>query len=322
MAYIVVNSQLQDVDCRELDGSLIIGRAPDCQVSVRDILLSRKHCRIERTEQGWLLIDLNSKNGTAVNGERVVAPVALNDRDVVQMGQSRVTFREGHPDPGELLAPTPQRPSDPNEALAGTMAGFTFVSPENSNGDSHPNNSANHPIPQPKPRDPAAYEREELHVMLTAIASSSWDSIYAEARQPTARPSSTAPSPAAPAISASRPSRPRSPIDLSLQVNSQSVIQPAISLEIEEPPAPDPDRYLIRSMAVAAAIIWLIAGTEIVLRSAGYGNHVPVSTSITTTDTVAQSSVPESRPLPQISDATSWTAAKQAAMASLPAFIW
>jgi predicted component of type VI protein secretion system len=322
MAYIVVNSQLQDVDCRELDGSLIIGRAPDCQVSVRDILLSRKHCRIERTEHGWLLIDLNSKNGTAVNGERVVAPVPLNDRDIVQMGQSRLVFREGHPDPSELLAPSPQRPSDPNEALAGTLAGFTFVPPEPASGAARSEPATNHPIPQPKPRDPAAYEREELHVMLTAIASSSWDSIYAEARQPTTRRDSATAASAAPAQPAARPSRPRSPIDLSLQANPNPIVQPVIAAEIEESAAPDPDRYLIRAMAIAAAIVWLAAGTGIILRSAGiaFVQH-PAIAPTTEIQSSPQSPAPAPH-LPQISDAYSWESAKQAAVASLPAIIW
>jgi predicted component of type VI protein secretion system len=327
MAYIVVNSQLQDVDCRELDGGLVIGRAPDCQVSVRDILLSRRHCRIEKTEHGWLLIDLNSKNGTALNGQRVIAPMVLNDRDIVQMGQSRLVFREGYPDPSELAAPAPQRPSDPNEALAGTLAGFTFISPENGEGDTHLDITANQPVPQPKPRDPAAYEREELHVMLTAIASSSWDSIYAEARQPRARELAAAPSPAAPSNPLTRPSRPRSPIDLSLQANPppmmQTVVPPTAAPVIDDPIGRDPDRYLIRAMAVAAAIVWIVAGVGIIVRSAGYGTspNSPVNPAVDM-QPAAQTPAPVQRPMPELSDADSWTAAKQVAMASLPAIIW
>jgi pSer/pThr/pTyr-binding forkhead associated (FHA) protein len=213
MPYILVNSERQDPDCRKLSGPLIIGRAPDCQVAVRDILLSRRHCRIERSPHGWLLIDLNSKNGTVVNGEKLLSPRLLKDNDIVRMGRSRMIFRHGEPDPIDLQTPGP-RPVDPNEALAGTLAGFTLVEP----GESEPT-PANMPSPRPKPREPAAFEREELHEMLTAIASSSWDSIYAEARQPLRKQSSTA----VLERPQSRPMRPRSPIDLSLQAGPMPV---------------------------------------------------------------------------------------------------
>ena len=144
MPYIVVNSERQDTDCRQLDDALVIGRAPDCQVAVRDILLSRRHCRIEKSPQGWLLIDLNSKNGTVVNGEKLTAPRVLRDNDIVRMGRSRLVFRAGEPGLEELRSPGP-RPIDPHEALAGTLSGFVLTEP----GEFQP--PANMPAPRPKP---------------------------------------------------------------------------------------------------------------------------------------------------------------------------
>jgi predicted component of type VI protein secretion system len=210
MPYIVVNSERQETDFRELSGPLVIGRAPDCELAVRDILLSRRHCRIERSPQGWVLIDLKSKNGTVVNGEKLAEPRVLRDNDVVRMGRSRMVFRTGEPDLEEMRSPGP-RPVDPNEALAGTLAGFTLMEAGEFKA------PANMPAPQPRPRDPAAFEREELHEMLTAIASSSWDSIYAESRKPV-----TGESKSGAAVlerGRARPIRPRSPIDLSLQAS-------------------------------------------------------------------------------------------------------
>ncbi|MGA3066194.1 MAG: FHA domain-containing protein [Tepidisphaeraceae bacterium] len=224
MPFIVVNSDRQDVDCRELTGALIIGRAPDCQLAVRDILLSRRHCRIEKSPHGWLLIDLNSKNGTAVNGEKLIAPRLLRDNDIVRMGRSRLVFRAGEPEEGELRTPC-QRPVDPTEALAGTLAGFTLTEP----GEFQP--PPHMPAPQPKPKEPAAFQREELHEMLTAIASSSWDSIYAEARQPLRRPSGQSSSTATLERSRTRPMRPRSPIDLSLQASPTPMTKTARAVE-------------------------------------------------------------------------------------------
>lgn len=177
--YIVVKSNGQEVARRELDCGLVIGRAPDCDIAVRDILLSRRHLRLQPSDDGWMVQDLQSKNGTVLNGERLRSPRVLNDNDVVRFGRSKVIFHAGMPDEDfadQVLAPT--RPATPGDTLAGTLSGFTLLLPgEGDLPDDMPN-------PQPRPKDPPAYAHEELQTLLTAIASSSWDSVYAEARQP------------------------------------------------------------------------------------------------------------------------------------------
>jgi hypothetical protein len=71
--------------------------------------------------------------------------------------------------------------------------------------------------PRPVPPLPAAYEREKIHQMLEEIASSSWDSIYAESRKPARKGDTTA--------TIDRPRiRPSSPgVCLSLQVNPEVI---------------------------------------------------------------------------------------------------
>jgi hypothetical protein len=210
MPYIVIKSSHGEIDRRELTAKVVIGRAPECDVTVKDILLSRRHCRIEETHEGWCLVDLGSKNGTSVNAQRVPEWQILSDGDVVSLGQTRIVFHTGVP--GEDVVTrlmSPSRPVDPHEALAGTLSGFELLVP----GEGEVDEAM--PCPQPAPILPGAFDREELHSLLTAIASSSWDSIYAEARQPvrkTNRPAKDEPR--------KRRSRPRSPIDLSLQVSS------------------------------------------------------------------------------------------------------
>jgi hypothetical protein len=177
--YIVVKSNGQEVDRRELDRGLVIGRAPDCDVKVHDILLSRRHCRLQPCDDGWIIQDLQSKNGTGLNGERIGSPRVLRDNDVIRFGRSKIIFHAGLPE--EDLAnyvSAPARPATPGDSLAGTLAGFTLLLP--GEGEVSPDM----PCPQPRPKDPPAYDGEELQNLLTAIASSSWDSVYAEARQP------------------------------------------------------------------------------------------------------------------------------------------
>ncbi len=56
----------------ELSAPMVeIGRAPDIAVAIQDARSSRKHCRLTQTAQGWLLEDLQSRNGTMMNGAPV-----------------------------------------------------------------------------------------------------------------------------------------------------------------------------------------------------------------------------------------------------------
>lgn len=67
---------------------IIIGRGADCDIVLPERAVSRRHARIERRNQGYLLIDLGSKNGTFVNGQEVHEPYLLQDGDEVQIALS------------------------------------------------------------------------------------------------------------------------------------------------------------------------------------------------------------------------------------------
>jgi pSer/pThr/pTyr-binding forkhead associated (FHA) protein len=239
MPYVVIKFNDQELDRRELTGELVIGRAPECGVAVRDILLSRRHCFLEEGPTGWLVTDLNSKNGTFVNGEKLIGSRLLQDVDVVRMGRSKVIFHAGIPDESvEQRLMAPQRPLDPSDSLSGTLSGFTLLLPGEGETPSHL------PCPRPTPRQPTAYESPEVQVMLTALASSSWDSIYAEARQPRRdRPATAADSAPAAARATARPARPRSPIDFSLQANPSPAAIAEHSAENSADAQPRPPRF-------------------------------------------------------------------------------
>ena len=68
-----------------LDRALVIGREPDCQVTIPDRQVSRYHARISPAASGVTLEDLGSKNGTHCNGETVSEAVVLKDGDLVQI---------------------------------------------------------------------------------------------------------------------------------------------------------------------------------------------------------------------------------------------
>ncbi len=70
---------------------LQIGRAPSCDIVLDDRNVSRRHAEIRRRGPVVVLIDLDSTNGTIVNGRRV-REHPLADGDRITLGNSRLTF--------------------------------------------------------------------------------------------------------------------------------------------------------------------------------------------------------------------------------------
>ncbi|MDH7487269.1 MAG: FHA domain-containing protein [Anaerolineae bacterium] len=71
-----------------------LGRAPDCDLIIADRRVSRRHAEIYRQEEGFILRDLDSTNGTWLNGQRLSAPALLQDGDIIAIGDVRFTFRD------------------------------------------------------------------------------------------------------------------------------------------------------------------------------------------------------------------------------------
>lgn len=69
----------------------MIGRSSD-QIHLSDHSASRHHAEIYPENGYWLLADLNSSNGTYLNGERVVAPTLLKYGDQIKVGSTLLVF--------------------------------------------------------------------------------------------------------------------------------------------------------------------------------------------------------------------------------------
>jgi len=65
--------------------TLIIGREATCEIAIPDRQVSRQHARLRRVTQGFVVEDLESKNGTYVNGAPVRGAVTLQDGDLIQV---------------------------------------------------------------------------------------------------------------------------------------------------------------------------------------------------------------------------------------------
>lgn len=75
------------------EGLNVVGRDGDCAIRIDSSTLSRRHARIVVTGREAVVEDLGSKNGTMVNGQRVVEPVVLKDSDQIDVGSLTMTYR-------------------------------------------------------------------------------------------------------------------------------------------------------------------------------------------------------------------------------------
>ena len=71
-----------------------LGRAPECEVFLDDVTVSRRHSVITRGADGFTLHDEGSLNGTYVNRRRVES-AKLEEGEEVQVGKYKLTFLEG-----------------------------------------------------------------------------------------------------------------------------------------------------------------------------------------------------------------------------------
>jgi Nif-specific regulatory protein len=68
-------------------GEIHIGRDPSNLLSINDLSLSRRHCALSRDDEGYKIRDLDSRNGTSVNGV-AVKEARLRHGDQISVGDS------------------------------------------------------------------------------------------------------------------------------------------------------------------------------------------------------------------------------------------
>ena len=94
------------LDEHPVKATVVVGRAPDCDVLLDHHEVSRHHLVIEATESGsHTLRDLGSTNGTFVNG-RVVSAKRLEEGDRITIGNAELIYASAHADTRELQEDT------------------------------------------------------------------------------------------------------------------------------------------------------------------------------------------------------------------------
>ncbi len=83
-----VRSESQQGQEFEVKDVIVMGRSEETDVVLDDPYASEFHLRLVAQENGLMLHDLGSTNGTYVNGRRVSAPTELRRGDTIQVGKT------------------------------------------------------------------------------------------------------------------------------------------------------------------------------------------------------------------------------------------
>ena len=118
-------------------GRLTLGADPANDLALPgDPTLSRLHAVLERYDAGWSVRDLDSRNGTFVNGQRIWSERPLRPGDELRVGATRLVYRSDQPSGGQATQasePPPQLTRREREVLVvlcrTVLGGAAFTEP-------------------------------------------------------------------------------------------------------------------------------------------------------------------------------------------------
>ncbi|HSR45536.1 MAG TPA: FHA domain-containing protein [Acidimicrobiia bacterium] len=90
---VLIRSDDRPAETYKVVDVLMLGRSPQADIVVDDPYASEFHMRFVGGDEGLVLHDLGSTNGTYVNGRRVTAPQVLVKGDAVQVGKTVLEVR-------------------------------------------------------------------------------------------------------------------------------------------------------------------------------------------------------------------------------------
>jgi len=93
------------IDKLKSKSNIIIGRAPECDISFNSNSVSRQHAEIKKSTEGTYTInDLNSTNGTFVNGSKIKGKQVITPSDKIFIGKLQLSLKGKTKDLSEELA--------------------------------------------------------------------------------------------------------------------------------------------------------------------------------------------------------------------------
>lgn len=73
--------------------TVTLGRSPTMTVPLADVYVSDEHAQVAPDEEGWIVRDLGSTNGTYLNGAKVTQPTPIAAGDQLRLGKTRIEVR-------------------------------------------------------------------------------------------------------------------------------------------------------------------------------------------------------------------------------------
>lgn len=90
---VMIKSETQQGTEIDVQDVTVLGRSSEADVNLDDPYASEFHMRLVAQDNGMVLHDLGSTNGTYVNGRRVIAPTSLRRGDTIQVGKTVMEVR-------------------------------------------------------------------------------------------------------------------------------------------------------------------------------------------------------------------------------------
>ncbi len=72
--------------------TVVLGRDEGAPIQVTDNRVSRKHLQIRHEQANYIALDLQSANGSYVNGRKITGDCILTDGDEIHIGDSKISF--------------------------------------------------------------------------------------------------------------------------------------------------------------------------------------------------------------------------------------
>jgi pSer/pThr/pTyr-binding forkhead associated (FHA) protein len=94
---IVLAGAKEGLEIRLKKDKFLIGRAKECALRAGSDAISRRHCAIERRDDGWTVRDLGSRNGTYVNDQKITQEIPLAPGDELRVGPLEFRVAEAAP---------------------------------------------------------------------------------------------------------------------------------------------------------------------------------------------------------------------------------
>jgi len=77
----------------QVAASMVVGRAPECDLRIEDTYASQQHARLFGKNGAWFVEDLGSTNGTFVNDQKLAAPAMVQVGDKIRVGTTVLELR-------------------------------------------------------------------------------------------------------------------------------------------------------------------------------------------------------------------------------------